>query len=55
MACYSLQGLSLEIPSNKAPVDFIYNYEKAYKKYYKDNEDNDEDDKEDFYRDRNDS
>jgi len=44
----------LEIPSNKAPVDPIYNYEKAYKKYYEDNEDN-EDDEEDFYRDGNNS
>jgi hypothetical protein len=44
----------LEIPSNKAPVDPIYNYKKAYKKYYKDNKDN-EDDEEDSYRDGNNS
>ena len=51
MVYYSTQGLSLEIPSNKAPIDSIYNYEKAYNKYYEDNKD----DEEDFYRDRNDS
>ena len=44
----------MEIPSNKAPINPIYNYKKAYNKYYKNNEDN-EDNKEDFYRDRNDS
>ena len=54
MACYSTQGLNLEIPSNKAPIDSIYNYQKAYKKYYKDNKNN-KDNKEDFYRDRNNS
>ena len=54
MACYSTQGLSLEIPSNIVAIDPIYNYEKAYNKYYEDNKDN-EDNEEDFYRDRNDS
>ena len=54
IAYYSTQGLNLEIPSNKAPIDPIYNYKKAYNKYYKDNKDN-EDNEEDFYRDRNDS
>ena len=51
MVCYSTQGLSLEILSNKAPIDPIYNYKTAYNKYYKDYKDN----KEDFYRDRNNS
>jgi len=36
------------------PIDFIYNYKKAYKKYYKDNKNN-KNNKEDFYRDGNDS
>ena len=54
MVCYSTQGLSLEIPFNKAPVDPIYNYKKACKKYYEDDEDN-KDNKEDFYGDGNDS
>ena len=40
--------------SNKAPIDPIYDYKKAYKKYYEDNK-NDEDDKEDSYGDGNDS
>jgi len=44
----------LEIPSNKAPADPTYDYEKAYKKYYEDDED-DEDDEEDSYGDGNDS
>ena len=54
MACYSAQGLNLEIPSNKAPIDPTYNYKKAYNKYYKNNKD-DKDNKEDFYRDGNNS
>ena len=54
MAYYSSQDLSLKIPANKAPIDPIYNYKKAYNKYYKDNEDN-KDDKEDFYGDGNNS
>ena len=54
MAYYSTQGLNLEIPSNKAPIDPIYNYKKAYNKYYKNNKDN-KDDEEDFYKDRNNS
>ena len=47
----------MEILSNKAPIDPIYNYKKAYNKYYKDNKDNEDnkDDKEDFYGDRNNS
>jgi len=44
----------LEILSNKAPADPIYNYKKAYNKYYK-NDKNDKDNKEDFYGDGNDS
>ena len=44
----------MEIPSNKAPIDPIYNYKKAYNKYYENNKD-DEDNEEDFYRDGNDS
>ena len=44
----------MEIPSNKALIDPIYDYKKAYNKYYKDNRDN-KDNKEDFYRDRNNS
>ena len=62
MVYYSTQSLNLEIPSNKAPIDAIYNYKKAYNKYYKKaynkyykNNKDDEDNKEDFYRDRNDS
>ena len=54
MAYYSTQGLNLEILSNKAPIDSIYNYKKAYNKYYKNNKDN-EDNKGDFYGDRNNS
>ena len=46
--------------SNKAPVDPIYNYKKAYNKYYKDIKDNkdnkdNKNNKEDFYGDRNNS
>ena len=44
----------MDIPSNKAPVDPIYDYKKANNKYYEDDEDN-EDNEEDFYGDRNDS
>ena len=51
MVYYSTQGLSLEILSNKAPINPIYNYKKAYSKYYKDYKNN----KEDFYGDGNDS
>ena len=54
MAYYSTQGLNFKILFNKAPIDPIYNYKKAYNKYYKNDKDN-KNNKEDFYRDRNDS
>ena len=54
MAYYSTQGLNLKIPSNKALIDPIYNYKKAYNKYYNNNKDS-KDNEEDFYRDRDNS
>jgi hypothetical protein len=36
------------------PIDFIYNYKKAYNKYYKNSKDN-KDNKENFYSNKNNS